>query len=113
MDSAPSPLDYALGAYASCQQVTLTIVSLGLGIELGAFDIRLSAELDNSVLVAAEGDPNFSSVHMEISLETNVDEATFQKLRSDMERRCSLTALFVNSGVKATSNWKQLPRGLE
>ena len=33
-DSAPSPLDYVLGAFASCQQVTSKIVSLGLNIFL-------------------------------------------------------------------------------
>ncbi|WP_414172087.1 OsmC family protein [Clavibacter tessellarius] len=43
-DSAPSPLDLVLSAYVSCNQVTATIVALGQGITLGAFEGRVQAE---------------------------------------------------------------------
>ncbi|SKA35666.1 Uncharacterized OsmC-related protein [Enhydrobacter aerosaccus] len=105
-ESAPSPLDYALGSLASCNQVTTFIVARDLGISIGSFSIDLRAELDNSVLVfGAEGNPNFSSVTLDVVVETDASDAAFSKLASEVERRCPLTQLYARSGVKVTNNW--------
>ena len=105
-DSAPSPLDYALGALASCNQVTTFIVARDLGIGVGNFAIDLKAELDNSVLVfAAEGNPNFSAVTLDVTVETDADDEAFATLAREVERRCPLTQLYARSGVRVTNNW--------
>jgi putative redox protein len=111
-DSAPSPLDYVLSGLASCTQVTTFIVSRDLGVDIGEFSIDLRAELDNSVLVlGAEGNSNFSSVTLDIVLETDADAAAFSKLTNEIERRCPLTQLYIRSGLAITNNWTN--RGLE
>lgn len=105
-DSAPSPLDYVLSALASCTQVTTFIVSRDLGIDVGEFSIDLRADLDNSVLVfGADGNANFTSVTLDIVLETDADAGAFSKLTSEIERRCPLTQLYTRSGVAITNNW--------
>ena len=105
-DSAPSPLDYALAALVSCNQVTSKIVALGQGVELGAFDARVEAEWDNSVLVfGAEGNPNFSSLHLSVEIETNLDDEAFNAFVDEVNRRCPITQLFRRAGVAVTSSW--------
>lgn len=109
-DSAPSPLDYALGALASCNQVTTFIVARDLGIAIGSFEIDLRAKLDNSVLVfGAEGNPNFSAVALHVTVETDASDAAFDKLASEVERRCPLTQLYARSGVDVTNAWRNRP----
>ena len=105
-DSAPSPLDYALASLISCNQVTARIVALGRGIEFGKFDIKLSAELDNSVLVyGAEGNPNFSSIDLKVEIETALSDKEFDEFVNEVNRRCPLTQLYVRAGVEVTNNW--------
>ena len=107
-DSAPSPLDYALAAVVSCNQVTARIVALGeeIEIEIGEFHGRVEAELDNSVLVfGAEGNPNFSSLKLTVEVETALDDAAFERFVAEVNRRCPLTQLFVRSGVDVTTDW--------
>ena len=105
-DSAPSPLDYVLAAYISCNQDTSKIVALGQNIVLGEFTGRIEAELDNSVLVfAAEGNPNFSRVKLTVELETELNDAAFEEFVAEVSRRCPLTQLFVRAGVDVSSDW--------
>lgn len=105
-DSAPSPLDYALAAVVSCNQVTARIVALGEEIEIGEFHGRVEAALDNSVLVfGADGNPNFSSLKLTVEVETALDDAAFERFVAEVNRRCPLTQLFVRSGVDVTTDW--------
>ncbi|PPF53689.1 osmotically inducible protein OsmC [Clavibacter michiganensis] len=105
-DSAPSPLDLVLSAYVSCNQVTATIVALGQGITLGAFEGRVQAELDNSVLVfGAEGDGTFQRLTLTVDLETELDDAAFEAFVAEVARRCPLTQLFERSGVEIANVW--------
>lgn len=106
-DSAPSPLDYALGALTSCTQVTSQIVaSQNPAIRLGTWHIELTAHLDNGVLVFGEqGVSNFSDVHLDIAVETNLGPSEFDAFTTEVERRCPITQLFRGSGVRFTSAW--------
>src|ERR1700721_3651788 len=78
-DSAPSPLDFALGALTSCTQVTGQIVASGNPkIALGRWEVAVKANLDGAVLLnGGEGVSNFRDVDLAISLETNLDAAAF------------------------------------
>lgn len=109
-NSAPSPLDYALAALSSCTQVTSQIIaSQDPSIELGEWSIDLTSHLDNSVLVfGEEGISNFSDVHLDITVETNLNDEKFAAFAIEVERRCPITQLFRGSGVKFSSNWKNI-----
>lgn len=109
-DSAPSPLDYALGALSSCTQVTSQIVAAqNPAIRLGAWHIELAAHLNNGVLVFGEdGVSNFSDVHLDIRVETNLGPTEFAAFTAEVERRCPITQLFRGSGVRFSSAWTRL-----
>lgn len=109
-DAAPSPLFYALGALSSCNQVTAALVAKDLGITLGAFDFRVQGDLDTAVLVTgAEGNANFGSVTVHASVESDATAEQFERLVSEVERRCPVSQLFIRSGVVFTNEWSQRP----
>jgi putative redox protein len=65
-DSAPSPLDFALGAPTSCPQVTGQIVASGNPkIALGRWEVAVKANLDGAVLL--KGGEGVSNSGMSIS----------------------------------------------
>lgn len=111
-DEAPSPLFYVLAALSSCNQVTASLVAKDLGISLGAWDFEVVGDLDTAVLVGgAEGNANFDKVTVRVTVQTDADDAQFEKLASETERRCPVSQLFVRSGVEFDNAWvrAQLP----
>ena len=107
-DSSPSPLSYVLAALSSCNQVTGSVVAKELGITLGAWSFDVRGDLDTAVMVqGAEGDANFDAVTVTVSVETDADEATFERLAAETERRCPVTQLFRRSGLEYSSTWSR------
>lgn len=105
-DSAPSPLATTLGALSGCNQITGELVAKDLGIKTGKWEFEVNGELDISVLVKGEkGHGNWDAVVLKAKVETNADDAQFELLRSETERRCPLSQLFKRSGVKWTNEW--------
>jgi putative redox protein len=110
-DSAPSPLDFALGAFTSCTQVTGQIVASGdPKIALGRWEIAIKANLDGAVLLnGGDGVSNFRDVDLAVSVETNLDAAAFARFAKEVEHRCPVTQLFRRSGVSVTTRWTAKP----
>jgi putative redox protein len=110
-DSAPSPLDFALGALTSCTQVTGQIVASGNPkIALGRWEVAVKANLDGAVLLkGGEGVSNFRDVDLAISVETNLDDDAFARFAKEVEHRCPVTQLFRRSGVSVTTRWTAKP----
>jgi putative redox protein len=110
-DSAPSPLDFALGALTSCTQVTGQIVASGdQAIKLGRWNVAVKANLDGGVLLnGGPGVSNFRDVDLSVAVETNLDERGFAKFVEEVEHRCPVTQLFRRSGVKVTTHWTAQP----
>lgn len=105
-DAAPSPLFYALAALSSCNQVTASLVAKDLGITLGEWSFTVTGDLDTAVLVGgAEGNANFDRVVVHASVQTDADEATFDKLVAETARRCPVTQLFTRSGLEFDNRW--------
>ncbi|MEI4274094.1 OsmC family protein [Klenkia sp. LSe6-5] len=105
-DASPSPLSYALGALSSCNQITASIVAKELGVTLGAWTFDVQGDLDTAVMVGGEeGDANFDAVSVRATVQTDADEATFEQLRTETERRCPVTQLFQRSGLQYSSDW--------
>ena len=109
-DGAPSPLSYLLGALTSCNQVVGSIVAGDLGVSLGRWSFDVQGDLDPSVLATgAEGNANFTRITLRATVETDADEATFARLRSETERRCPVTQMVVRSQVDYHSSWTSAP----
>lgn len=109
-DADPSPLAYTLGALTSCNQITAQIVAKELGVTLGEFEISARGDLDPAVMAGgADGNANFSAVVVEATVATDAEGERFDRLVSELERRCPVTQLFKRSGLDFTSTWKPLP----
>ncbi len=52
---------------------------------------------------------NFRDVDLEVSVETNLDDAAFAKFAKEVEHRCPVTQLFRRSGVSVTTRWSAKP----
>lgn len=99
-DSAPRPLDLALGSLTSCTQVTSHIVtSQKSGIRLGRWKVGVEARLDAAVLVTGAGGlSNFRDVHLDIEIETNLRGQEFEDFAAEVERRRPVTHCLVEAG---------------
>ncbi|MEV4422913.1 OsmC family protein [Patulibacter sp. NPDC049589] len=109
-DSEPSPLSYVLGALTGCNQITVQLVAKDLGVRIGRFTADAVGDFDPAVLATgAEGNANFDAIRVDVTVETDADEATFERLRTETERRCPVTQLAIRSGLEFTSTWKAAP----
>ncbi|KAK5048088.1 hypothetical protein LTR84_006278 [Exophiala bonariae] len=106
-DAAPSPLAYNLSSLSSCTQVTGSLVAKDHGVKLGRWKVSVNGELDPAVLTkGVQGNGNWSSIELIVNVQTDAkDDAAFQKFTTETERRCPVTQLFKNSGVKWSSQW--------
>jgi len=109
-DSAPSPLSYSLAALTSCTQVVSAVVAKDLGVTLGRITADATGDLDTAVIGGgAQGNANFDAVRVQVQLETDATEEQFEQLKSETERRCPVTQLFVRSGLEFSSEWTRQP----
>jgi putative redox protein len=105
-DSAPTPLAYSLTALSSCTQVTGSLVAKDLGIKLGKWRVTVKGDLPTAVLVKGEqGNANWDNIELQVRVQTDGDEAKFQKFADETERRCPITQLFKRSGAGWKSQW--------
>ena len=88
--------------------MTGSVVAKELGVSLGAWSFQVRGDLDTAVMVqGAEGDANFDAVTVTVTVETDADEATFERLAAETERRCPVTQLFRRSGLEYVSDWSR------
>jgi putative redox protein len=110
-EAAPSPLAYSLASLSGCQQVTGALVARDLGIKLGKWEVEVNGVLDTNVLVKGtqavkEGEGNWEIIDVKVRVETDVDEERFRFFQKETERRCTLSQLFIRSGVKWKNEWE-------
>ncbi|WP_432574389.1 OsmC family protein [Kineococcus sp. SYSU DK005] len=109
-DAAPSPLSYVLGALTSCNQVTGSLVAKDLGVALGRWTFRVQGDLDPSVIAGgAQGNANFDSVSVSVTVETDATPEQFERLSAETERRCPVTQMVKRSGLGFSSAWTAAP----
>ncbi|KAK5655109.1 hypothetical protein OQA88_6008 [Cercophora sp. LCS_1] len=109
LDSAPSPVSYSLASLSTCNQVTGSLVAKDLGIKLGEWKVDVEGILPTDVLVQGkEGNANWEKVTLVAKVQTDADEAGFQKFVDEVERRCPITQLFQRSGVEWVSKWENV-----
>ena len=76
------------------------------GITLKKWHVSVDGHLDPAVLTkGVEGNANWKAIDMKVEVETDADQAAFEKFASETERRCPVTQLFKRSGVEWTSSW--------
>ena len=77
-----------------------------MGVELGVMDIQLSAKFDRrGTMLEEEIDVPFSSVTMDIEIDTDATEEQMNALKTDLAKFCPIAKVLRGSGVKITENW--------
>ncbi|KAK3904178.1 OsmC/Ohr family, partial [Staphylotrichum tortipilum] len=105
-DSAPSPVVYSLASLSACNQVTGHVVARDHGIALGEWHVEVEGLLPTGVLVKGEqGNGNWEGVKIKVRVQTDAGEEGFGKWVGEVERRCPITRLFKESGLRWESEW--------
>lgn len=112
-EAAPSPLTLSLASLSGCQQVTGALIAKNLGIKLGKWEVEVEGVLDTNVLVKGtqavrEGEGNWEVIDVKVRVETDVDGEKFKLFQEETERRCTLSQLFIRSGVEWKNEWENV-----
>lgn len=98
-DRAPSPVEYALAALATCQEITYRLHADALGIPLRDVSVQLEGELDlRGFFGAAEGvRPGFLGIKGSVSFDSPASNEDLERLKSVVDAHCPVLDLFNNS----------------
>ena len=98
-DRAPNPVEYALAALATCQEITYRLHADALGIPLKDISVQLEGELDlRGFFGAAKGvRPGFLSITGSVSFDSEAPAEDLQHLKSVVDAHCPVLDLFNNA----------------
>ncbi len=98
-DRAPSPVEYALVALATCQEITYRLHADSLGIPLKDVSVELEGELDLRGFFGAAKDvrPGFLNIKGTVSFDSTASAADLQRLKSVVDAHCPVLDLFNNA----------------
>jgi putative redox protein len=98
-DKAPNPVEYALAALATCQEITYRLHADALGIPLRDVSVRLEGELDlRGFFGAAEGvRPGFRRITGEVHFDSSASKEELARLKVVVDAHCPVLDLFSNA----------------
>jgi uncharacterized OsmC-like protein len=98
-DKAPNPVEYALAALATCQEITYRLHADALGIPLNDVSVRLEGELDlRGFFGAASGvRPGFSRITGSVRFDSTASETELERLKQVVDAHCPVLDLFRNA----------------
>ena len=97
-DTAASPVEYALGALASCQVVVYRLYAHQLGIRFDEISIDAEGDLDVQGLFGADESvrPGFSAVRLSVNISGPESQERYEELRLTVDAHCPVLDLFAN-----------------
>lgn len=98
-DRAPSPVEYALAALATCQEITYRLHADALGIPLRDVSVQLEGELDlRGFFGAVVGvRPGFLGIKGSVSFDSPASTEDLERLKSVVDAHCPVLDLFNNA----------------
>ena len=101
-----TPTETLMASLIGCTNVISKRIAHKMGIELGEMDIQLSAKFDRrGTMLEEEIDVPFSSVIMDIEIDTDATGEQMTALKKDLAKFCPIAKVLRGSGVKITENW--------
>lgn len=97
-DRAPNPVEYALAALASCQEITYRLHAEALGIPLRDVSVKLEGSLDLRGFFAA-GDgvrPGFQQIRGTVTFDSPASPEALRRLKEVVDAHCPVLDLFRN-----------------
>lgn len=97
-NEAPNPVEYVLGALASCQEIVIKAYAGQLGINLNSIKVEASGDLDlQGFFNLSDERPGFNNVRYKTVISTNeTDPVKLQLLKSFSIERCPVLDIISN-----------------
>jgi len=98
-DHAPNPVEYALAALATCQEITYRLHADSLGIPLHDVSVELEGEIDlRGFFGAAAGvRPGFLGITGSVRFNSPASAAELERLKRVVDAHCPVLDLFNNA----------------
>lgn len=114
-DDAPCSGDLLIASYAACQEITLRLVAVAMGIALEKVELTVEGEWDvrGTLGVDRETPVGYTKIHTTIDIESDAPREQVQKLLDRYERYCVVGATLRNPPEMATTYSIAAPAGAE
>ncbi|HVA86540.1 MAG TPA: OsmC family protein [Candidatus Saccharimonadales bacterium] len=98
-DTAPSPVEYALAALATCQEITYRLHADHLGIPIDGVAVTLEGDLDLRGFFAVDDAvrPGFVDIRGWVKIESPAPRAELVRLKEHVDAHCPVFDLLSNA----------------
>jgi uncharacterized OsmC-like protein len=95
LNSAPNPVEYALAALATCQEITYRLHADALGIPLDGVSVALEGDIDLRGFFGVDDKirPGFLAIRGTVDLQSPAPAADLQRLRAYVDAHCPVLDL--------------------
>jgi uncharacterized OsmC-like protein len=97
-DRAANPVEYALAALATCQEITYRLHAAALGIPLRDVSVKLEGDLDLRGFFGVDGQvrPGFTEIRGTVKFDSPATPEELQRLKEVVDAHCPVLDLFRN-----------------
>ena len=98
-DHAPNPVEYALAALATCQEITYRLYAAALGIPLREVSVKLEGDLDLRGFFDVDQTvrPGFKEIRGSVRFDSPAPPEDLQRLKNVVDAHCPVLDLFRNA----------------
>jgi uncharacterized OsmC-like protein len=98
-DRAPNPVELALAALATCQEITYRLHAAALGIPLHDVAVALEGDLDLRGLFGVDGTvrPGFKEIRGSVKFDSPAPPEDLNRLKQAVDAHCPVLDLFRNA----------------
>jgi uncharacterized OsmC-like protein len=98
-DHAPNPVEYALAALATCQEITYRLHAAALGIPLREVSVKLEGDVDLRGFFGVDNAvrPGFREIRGTVHFDSPAPFEQLQKLKDVVDAHCPVLDLFRNA----------------
>jgi putative redox protein len=98
-DRAANPVEYALAALATCQEITYRLHAAALGIPLHDVRVKIEGDLDLRGFFAVDQDvrPGFREIRGTVHFDSTASPAELERLKEVVDAHCPVLDLFRNA----------------
>ena len=104
-DAGASPVEYALGAFISCQIVVFRLYAQALGIPFDRIRVSAEGDLDAARLFAIDESvrAGFTDVRLQVELQGPESQERYEELRAAVDAHCPVLDLFASTTPVTTT----------
>jgi putative redox protein len=98
-DKAPNPVEYALAALATCQEITYRFHAAALGIPLRDVSVKVEGDIDLRGFFAVDERvrPGFKEIRGSVRFDSPAAPEELERLKQVVDTHCPVLDLFRNS----------------